>query len=326
MAEEQSEALTDSQKEGDGLNNLGGLIDQAGLARIFAGDGEAEQEAKEPEPTQPVEQEAEREEEPESQPSSDGDGAGETETDLSHSDTEQVSEDGDKPDGLLKRINKLTAVRRQAEDRVTELEGEVADLRGQLDDVKATPAPAPRTNGKYQDLTTIRAVDQKIQEAEAINDWAEMNPLGVVEGDKEYSAEDVARIKVNTRKAVREMNTRREGIQVETQNSAMVDDAFPYWKDRTSQMYQQAQEIIRNRPDIKHSPTWKMDVTMYQLGLMAFQELMDSRGKTKQARKAPAQPSSPAAAPKKSKAPTARDVFLKRGDRDSLTEALKEII
>ena len=74
MAEEQSEALTDSQKEGDGLNNLGGLIDQAGLARIFAGDGEAEQEAKEPEPTQPVEQEAEREEEPERQPSSDGRG------------------------------------------------------------------------------------------------------------------------------------------------------------------------------------------------------------------------------------------------------------
>lgn len=108
----------------------------------------------------------------------------------------------------------------------------------------------------------------------------------------------MARIKVNTRKAIREMKARREGIQVETQNSAMVDDAFPYWKDRTSQMYQQAQEIIRNRPDIKHSPTWKMDVTMYQLGLMAFQELMDSRGKTKQARKAPAQPSSPAAAPK----------------------------
>ncbi len=326
MAEEQSEALTDSQNDGDGLNNLGGLIDQAGLARMFAGDGDAEQEAKEPEPTQPAEQEAEREEEPEDQPSSDGDGAGETETDLSHSDTEQVSEDGDKQDGLLKRINKLTAVRRQAEDRVTELEGEVADLRGQLDDVKATPSPAPRSNGKYQDLTTIRAVDQKIQEAEEINDWAEMNPLGVVDGEKEYSAEDVARIKVNTRKAIREMKARREGIQVETQNSAMVDDAFPYWKDRTSQMYQQAQEIIRNRPDIKHSPTWKMDVTMYQLGLMAFQELMDSRGKTKQARKAPAQPSSPAAAPKKSKAPTARDVFLKRADQASLTEALKEII
>jgi hypothetical protein len=326
MAEEQSEALTDSQKEGDGLNNLGGLIDQAGLARIFAGEGETEQEAKEPEPTQPVEQEAEREEEPENQPSSDGDGAGESENDLSHSDTEQVSEDGDKSDGLLKRISKLTAIRRQAEDRVTGLEGEVAELRGQLEDAKATPPPSPRSNGKYQDLTTVQAVDRKIQEAEEINDWAEMNPLGVIEGDKDYSTEDVARIKVNTRKAIREMKTRRESIQVESQNSVMVDDAFPYWKDRTSPMYQQAQEIIRNRPDIKHSPTWKMDVTMYQLGLMAFQELMDSKGKSKQARRAPAQPSSPAAAPKKSKAPTAREVFLKRGDRDSLTEALKEII
>ena len=324
MAEEQGEVLTDSQNISDGLNSLSGLVDQAGLARIFAGDGEAEQEAKEPEPTQP--EEAEREEEPEDQPSSDGDGAGETETDLSHSDTEKVSEDGDKSDGLLKRISKLTAIRRQAEDRVTGLEGEVAELRGQLEDAKATPPPAPRSNGKYQDLTTIPAVDQKIREAEEINDWAEMNPLGVIEGDKDYSTEDVARIKVNTRKAIREMKTRRESIQVETQNSVMVDDAFPYWKDRTSQMYQQAQEIIRNRPDIKHSPTWKMDVTMYQLGLMAFQELMDSRGKPKQTRRAPSQPSAPAAAPKKSKAPTAKDVFLKRGDRDSLTEALKEII
>jgi len=326
MADEQQSGVLTEPQESTGLNSMEGLIDQAGLARIFAG-----QEATEPEPTQP-EEEAEREiSEPDVQSSSEESEAGETEENaLSQQESDEAEDD--RQDGLLKRINKLTAIRRQAEDRADQAEGqieslksEIADLRQQVETRDNRPAP-PRRSGKYSELETVNEVDRKLEETQEINDWAEMNPLGVVEGDNDYSAEEIAKIKVNSRKAMRDLSARKEQIILEQQNSNMVSDAFPYWNDKSSQMYQQAMEIVRNRPEIKASPTWKMDVTMYQLGLMAFQEMMNQKKSPKAPKKAPSQPAAPSAAPKQKSKPTARDQFLKSGGRTSLTEVMKELI
>ena len=104
MADEQQSGVLTEPQESTGLNSMEGLIDQAGLARIFAG-----QEATEPEPTQP-EEEAEREiSEPDVQSSSEESEAGETEENaLSQQESDEAEDD--RQDGLLKRINKLTAI------------------------------------------------------------------------------------------------------------------------------------------------------------------------------------------------------------------------
>jgi len=328
------DSLPESQEATEGLNNLGGLIDQAGLARVFgAKPEEPEQEATEPEPTQPADEAEEGVKESDSPESSDS-GTDESETEskvLSNSEDDDEPVDAKGQDGLLKRISKLTAIRRDAEDKVVTLEDENASLRSQLEQ-KDEQSPAVADNGNpFGDVKTVKDVESKLQEAQEVYDWAEDHPNGATQGEKDYTEEDILGIKRRARKALRELPKRREYLNSERENSRLVEEAFPYWKDRSHEMYQQAQEILRNRPELRRHAEWKADVTIYQLGLMAYSELQNSKGKKAKVAKATAQPTKPAAAPKSIDTDSKRNAaviknFTERRDRDSLTELMKGFI
>tara|TARA_B100001250_G_scaffold62250_2_gene48693 strand:+ start:2134 stop:3153 length:1020 start_codon:yes stop_codon:yes gene_type:complete len=339
MAEGQtkSDSLPESQEANEGLKqNIGGLLDQAGLDRLMEPDSlfEPEQEESEtPDPTHPVENEAEDgddEEKESTEPSGEENEDSETESEVL-SQSEEDDESGKGQDGLLKRIGKLTAIRKEAEGKVSTLEDEVADLRAQLEQ-KGDEAPTVvNSNVPYSSVVTIKDVDAKLTEAQEVYDWAEDNPNGAVQGDKDYSEEDVLAIKRRARKALRDLPKRKDYLLRERENSNVVENAFPYWKDRSHPMYQQAMEIVRNRPEIKSHAEWKADVTIYQMGLMAYEELQNSRGQKKPVAKAPAQPTKPTAAKKsvskeKQKKSNAVKNFTTRRDRDSLTELMKGFI
>jgi len=338
MAEGQNtgDSLPESQEATEGLKqNIGGLLDQAGLDRILEPDAlfESEQEASEPEPTHPAEDEAEEgtEEVDESaKPSGEEKTDSETESEVL-SQSEEDDESGKGQDGLLKRIGKLTAIRKEAEGKVSSLEDQVADLRAQLEQ-KGDESPAVvNSNVPYSDVVTVKDVESKLTEAQEVYDWAEDNPNGTVQGDKDYSEEDVLAIKRKARKALRDLPRRKDYLLRERENSSVVETAFPYWKDRSHPMYQQAMEIVRNRPEIKSHAEWKADVTIYQLGLMAYEELQSSRSQKKSVVKAPAQPTKPTAAKrsvskdKQAKSNAVKN-FTQRRDRDSLTELMKGFI
>ena len=327
------DSLPESQEATEGLNNLGGLIDQAGLARVFGATEETEQEATEPEPTQPADEAEEGVKESDSPESSDA-GNDESETEskvLSNSEDDDEPVDAKGQDGLLKRISKLTAIRRETEDKVTTLEDENASLRTQLEQKdEQSPAVVDDSN-PFGDVRSVKDVESKLREAQEVYDWAEDHPNGATQGEKDYTEEDILGIKRRARQALRELPKRKEFLNAERENSRVVEEAFPYWKDRSHEMYQQAQEILRNRPEIKRLAEWKADVTIYQLGLMAYSELQNSKGKKAKVAKATAQPTKPAAAPKHTDADTKRKTnavknFTERRDRDSLTELMKGFI
>ena len=339
MAEGQtkSDSLPESQEANEGLKqNIGGLLDQAGLDRLMEPDslfGSEQEESETPDPTHPVENEAEDgddEEKESTEPSGEENEDSETESEVL-SQSEEDDESGKGQDGLLKRIGKLTAIRKEAEGKVSTLEDEVADLRAQLEQ-KGDEAPTVvNSNIPYSSVLTIKDVDAKLTEAQEVYDWAEDNPNGAVQGDKDYSEEDVLAIKRRARKALRDLPKRKDYLLRERENSNVVENAFPYWKDRSHPMYQQAMEIVRNRPGIKSHVEWKADVTIYQMGLMAYEELQNSRGQKKPVAKAPAQPTKPTAAKKsvskeKQKKSNAVKNFTTRRDRDSLTELMKGFI
>ena len=338
MAEGQNtgDSLPESQEAKEGLTqNIGGLLDRAGLDRILEPDAlfESEQEASEPEPTHPAEDEAEKgddEEKESSEPSGEENKDSEPESEvLSQSEDDEASEKGQ--DGLLKRIGKLTAIRKEAEAKASSLEDQVADLRAQLEQ-KGEESPAViNSNVPYSDVVTVKDVEAKLAEAQEVYDWAEDHPNGTVQGEKDYSEEDVLSIKRRARKALRDLPKRKDYLLRERENSSVVENAFPYWKDRSHPMFQQAMEIVRNRPEIKSHAEWKADVTIYQLGLMAYEELQSSSNQKKPVAKAPAQPTKPTAAKKSvSKEKRAKDNvvnnFTQRRDRDSLTELMKGFI
>ncbi len=339
MAEGQTttgDSLPESQEANEGLNSISGLFDQAGLERILAPDEllDSGQEASEPEPTHPAEDEAEQGEtenvEESAEPSGEEETDSETESEVLSQSEEEDDESGGKQDGLLKRIGKLTAIRKEAEDKVSTLEDEVADLRAQLEQKSDGPAVV-NSNVPYSEVTTVKDVDSKLAEAQEVYDWAEDNPNGAVQGDKDYTEEDVLAIKRKARQALRELPKRKDYLLRERENSRVVESAFPYWKDRSHPMYQQAMDIVRNRPEIKSHAEWKADVTIYQLGLMAYEDLQKSRGQKKPVAKAPSQPTKPTAAKKsvtkqkQAKTNAVRN-FTQRRDRDSLTELMKGFI
>ena len=153
--------------------NIGELLDTDGLAsqleRMFdAPDEPAAESAGKNEESPPVEDE----------PS--GESEGEAESDLSQVEEEPsaeveqadevVEERTENPHkGLLKRIDKLTARRKEAEGRVDGLEEEIKDLRTELDN-KDDLSDLPRVakDNPYSHLKSMSAVTKEIEQAEEI--------------------------------------------------------------------------------------------------------------------------------------------------------------
>lgn len=244
---------------------------------------------------------------------------------------EQAADDADSPSpqkGLLKRIDKLTAKRRVAEGRVDDLESEVKSLREQLESKEELPelANIPSSN-PYSNLTSQRAVEKELEKADEILEWCEDNPDGAIveKGDDEieYSADDVRNIKRNARKSIKKhLPERLDYLREESQVNDQVDKVFTYWKDRSSVGYQEAQEILKNRPEIRTHPTWKADVSIFQLGLQAYREMVSNpkSNSAKPKAKAPAQPSTPTSAPAKAKPAAARSASARKSFDSSRDE------
>ena len=253
---------------------------------------------------------------------------------------EQAADDAvDSPSpqkGLLKRIDKLTAKRRVAEGRVDDLESEVKSLREQLESKEELPelGNIPGAN-PYSNLTSQRAVEKEMERADEILEWCEDNPDGAIveksgDDDVEYSADDVRNIKRNARKSIKKhLPERLTYLQEESQVNDQVDKVFTYWKDRSSVGYQEAQEILKNRPEIRTRPTWKADVSIFQLGLQAYREMVSSpkSNLAKPKAKAPAQPAAPTAAPAEARPAAARSVSARKSFGDERdTDSLANVI
>ena len=303
----------------------------------------------EPEPAPAAEEPAENAESEESPP--DGSSSdeqpeeGEAEEVLSQTESEdsaeaeQAADDADSPSpqkGLLKRIDKLTAKRRVAEGRVDDLESEVKSLREQLESKEELPelANIPSSN-PYSNLTSQRAVEKELEKADEILEWCEDNPDGAIveksgDDDIEYSADDVRNIKRNARKSIKKhLPERLDYLREESQVNGQVDKVFTYWKDRSSVGYQEAQEILKNRPEIRTHPTWKADVSIFQLGLQAYREMVNSpkSNLAKPKAKAPAQPAAPTAAPAEARPAAARSVSARKSFGDERdTDSLANVI
>jgi len=304
----------------------------------------------EPEPAPAAEEPAENAESEESPP--DGSSSdeqpeeGEAEEVLSQTESEDsaeaeqaADEEVDSPSpqkGLLKRIDKLTAKRREAEGRVDDLESEVKSLREQLESKEELPelGNIPGAN-PYSNLTSQRAVEKEMERADEILEWCEDNPDGAIveksgDDDIEYSADDVRNIKRNARKSIKKhLPERLTYLQEESQVNDQVNKVFTYWKDRSSAGYQEAQEILKNRPEIRTHPTWKADVSIFQLGLQAYREMVNSpkSNLAKPKAKAPAQPAAPTAAPAEARPAAARSVSARKSFGDERdTDSLANVI
>jgi hypothetical protein len=179
------------------------------------------------------------------------------------------------PKGAQKRIDKLTALRKEAEAKATQLEAQIADLRFKLETKAASVEDAPirsTPDNPYLHLQSQAEVDSAFAEARKVRRWCEENADGATVKDKvgketDYSAEDVRRIKLNALDALEEhLPKQLKYVNTRSQIDPMAESEYQWWKDRTSREYAVAQNMLTAFPELRKFPDYKMVIGDYIRG------------------------------------------------------------
>jgi len=227
------------------------------------------------------------------------------------------------PKGVKKRIDKLSAKRREAEQEVERLKNEVERLSHEA----TKPAQTPTKNNPYANLNSIEEVNREAEQAKQIRRWCELNPDGTVVTDKngqevEYTADEVRKIKVKAMDALDEhLPARANYLQNYNQVEQIAAKEYPWWKDRTSSERQIADAFLKHFPEIQRFPDYKMVLGDYIRGVKN-REASVSKG-SKIINKAPSQPKASASparlSAREESSQTAQKRFSNSGNRDDLS-------
>lgn len=219
-----------------------------------------------------------------------------------HSQEAQDDEgDSDLPKGVQKRIDKLTAKRKQAEEEVANLRKEVEALKQTVTESQQSSVQnetsVNNADNPFSTLKSKAEVDKEVEQARWLRYKCMENPQGFVLGESEYGPDDVNRMLVNATKAIEEhLPKQLARIEVEGKIRPIAETAYPWWKAPQSQEYQMAQQILRTAPELKKFPDWQMWVGDAIAGMKA----REANSKPNQAqKKAPVQPVRPTATPVK---------------------------
>lgn len=244
--------------------------------------------------------------------------------------TQDDEEDSDLPKGVQKRIDKLTAKRKQAEEEVTKLREEMEALKQQLQSAPQSDPTAISVNdasSPFESLQTKEQVAKELENARWLKYKCMENPYGFVLGDKEYAQEDVTRMLVNATKAIEEqLPAQLNKIAAREQIEPIATKHYPWWNKPESKEYQVAQSVLRVFPKLATFPDAKMFIGDYVRGYMA-REGQVAQAPQKVQTKAPVQPVRPTVTPARAKpaevqAKTAVERFRKTTNAEDLARVL----
>ncbi len=226
--------------------------------------------------------------------------------------------------GVQKRIDKLTALRKQAEEQADKLKKEVDDLRTQVESSKSTEVVVKSDDAvPYANLNSIAEIEQEIAQARSVRRWCEENSNGIVVqnadgSETEYSYDDVKRIKLNAMDAMEEhLPKRLNYIQTKSKVDAIAYKEYPWLKDKSSKERQIAESFIKAFPQITRFPDYNVVVGDYIRGMQA----RENASKGRNVQRAPHQPTSNYASPsryKDSSDPDATKRYVKSNSQNDL--------
>jgi len=231
------------------------------------------------------------------------------------------------PKGVKKRIDKLSAKRREAEAEVERLKSEVERLSQEAN----KPAQTPKFDNPYSNLNTLEEVNREAEQAKQIRRWCEMNPDGAIVNDAngnetEYTAEEIRKIKIKTLDALEEhLPARAKYLENYFQVEQVAAKEYPWWKDRTSSERQIADSFLKHFPEIARFPDYKMVLGDYIRGVKS-REAATKRPSSTSNRTAPVQPKRTATPPyvteKDARSRDAAKRFSASGNRDDLSSII----
>ena len=248
----------------------------------------------------------------------------------------QQEQEDDAATGVQKRINKLVAQRKEAAAKAEALERELNDARTKLEQLEQQ-ASAPQTSvvadNPFADIWDEGKLSEEYKKARELKRWCEDNADGCEIGGKEYSSDDIKSIRRKVEDALDvHIPSRHQFLTSYKQLKPVAEQAYPWWKDRSNQTYAEAQQVLRQMPQLAAFPDYQIAIGDFLEGRKARLEREKSAKVPKAAVKvAPKQPGTPKASPVRTdksanEALVAKQNFLKTGSSAELSKLLQKTI
>ena len=251
---------------------------------------------------------------------------------LSDNKTEDQAEE--EPSGYRKRIDKLTRQKREALEKADELERELNETKTKLEQNQSErPVPVVNQTDPFADVWDAKKLDDEWTKARDLKRWCEDNIDGCEIGDKEYSSSEIKQIKRRVEDALDvHIPSRARFLNNYKQIQPIAEQIYPFWKDRKSAQYTEAQAVLRQLPQLSALPEHQVLVGDFLEGRrLRMEREMKSKTPVRVPAKAPSQPGKPTAAPVKKDAAKAnlqfaKSRFEKTGGTSELAQVLKRIL
>lgn len=248
----------------------------------------------------------------------------------SHEEVEQAEPEASS-DGVQKRIDKLTYLRKQAEEQVTKLTSEVESYKAKLNEIEtAAMAPEPTPDNPFGDLVDEAKIKSEYETARNLRFQCEENPDGFQIGEAYYSAEQVRQMRVNAMKAMEiHLPKQLQFVRHKQEFDKSALEQYPWYNKPESAEYKMAQEVMKNFKNFRNYPDAKLFVGDYVQGFMA--RTAKSIKKTQPAKAVPQMSVKPSSSPTVSGKvdASARSIearYSKTQSRDDLKKAVSRFL
>jgi hypothetical protein len=238
---------------------------------------------------------------------------------LSQVETEETTEQT----GVQKRIDKLTALRKTAEEQVETMKQEVEKYKSQIADFEqSNEKPQPTVDSPFADLSSQEAIKNEYEQARQIRYKCEANPEGFQMGETYFDSEQVRNMKLNALQAMEvHLPKQLEFVKAREQWKPVAFESYPWLKNKESSEYKLAQQVLKTFPQFKRFPDFELFIGDYVRGYTSRTSQIAKKGvPIKGTQQLAVKPSSANTQSSRSDT-TARSVesrFARNGNRDDL--------
>jgi hypothetical protein len=233
------------------------------------------------------------------------------------------------PKHIQKRIDKITAKRREAEEVADRLKAELEELRAK----KNEEVPVVRSKNPFSSKLDIAELEKAVQQAREVRDWCEENPYGGEiprsDGTSVHVDEtEVRRMKIQALKDIeKNIPEQVQFINARKHFDPIAEQEYPWWKKKDTKEYNTAVALLKNFPELAQFPDYKLVLGDFVFGMQARQA-KKAMPSTSQPRRAPVQPSRPSASPTNAQNNNRANMdaelrFRKTGSKDDLASLIE---
>jgi hypothetical protein len=202
------------------------------------------------------------------------------------------------PSHIQKRIDKITAKRREAEAEAERLRAELEEAKARRDEPVVS-----RSKNAFANVLDEAGLNKALDQARKVRDWCEENPYGgeVPKGNGETIVVDeseVRKMKVNALKDIEtNIPAQFQHITARRHFDPIAEKEYPWWQKRDSKEYNTAIALLKNFPELANFPDYKLVIGDFVYGMQNRQMRQVKASVNTTQRKPQLQPTRPSNAP-----------------------------